>query len=59
MSGFTHYLYFHSPDGKCSTFETEYQWSLIVGLGLTVPVLAVILVLALIAICYNGPFGEL
>uniref|UniRef100_A0A9J7XLQ9 Immunoglobulin C1-set domain-containing protein n=1 Tax=Cyprinus carpio carpio TaxID=630221 RepID=A0A9J7XLQ9_CYPCA len=43
-------------DGKCSTFETEYQWSLIVGLGLTVPVLAVILVLALIAICYNGPF---
>uniref|UniRef100_A0A8C1RHY8 Immunoglobulin C1-set domain-containing protein n=1 Tax=Cyprinus carpio TaxID=7962 RepID=A0A8C1RHY8_CYPCA len=46
-------------DGKCSTFETEYQWSLKVGLGLTVPVLAVILVLALIAICYNGPFGEL
>ncbi|XP_016416544.1 zinc-alpha-2-glycoprotein-like [Sinocyclocheilus rhinocerous] len=40
-------------DGKCSTFETESQWSFIVGL--TVPVLAVILVLALIAICHKGP----
>uniref|UniRef100_A0A672MFA1 Ig-like domain-containing protein n=1 Tax=Sinocyclocheilus grahami TaxID=75366 RepID=A0A672MFA1_SINGR len=37
--------------------STESQWPFIVGL--TVPVLAVILVLALIAICHKGPNGEL